>query len=78
MNYRAFSPEFWKKIRTANLLEKVHDELKYRSRKIGAYPNVASLLRFASSILIDSNEEWIPGNRYLPVKSEMISQDTLC
>jgi transposase-like protein len=76
MNYRAFPPEFWKKIRTTNLLERVHKELKRRSRKIGAFPNDASLLRLAGSILIDINEEWITGNRYLSVKSEMISLDT--
>jgi transposase-like protein len=77
MNYRAFPPEFWKKIRTTNLLERVHKELKRRSRKIGAFPNDASLLRLAGSILIDINEEWITGNRYLSVKNEMISPDTV-
>lgn len=77
MNYRSFPPEFWKKIRTTNLLERVNKELKRRSKKIGAFPNDASLLRLAGSILIDINEEWITGNRYLSVKSEMISLDTV-
>jgi len=76
MNYRSFSPEFWKKIRTTNLLERVHKKLKRRSRKIGAFPNDASLLRLTGSILIDINEEWITGNRYLSVKGEIISLDT--
>jgi len=76
MNYRAYPPEHWKKIRTTNLLERVNKELKRRSRKIGAFPNNASLFRLAGSILIDINEEWITGNRYLSVKSEMISLDT--
>ena len=77
MNYRSAPPEFWKKIRTTNLLERVHKELKRRSRKIGAFPNDASLLRLAGSILIDINEDWITGNRYLSVKNEMISLDTV-
>ena len=76
MNYRAFPPEFWKKIRTTNLLERVNRELKRRSKKIGAFPSDASLLRLAGSILIDINEEWITGSRYLSAKSEMISLDT--
>lgn len=76
LNYRSFSPEFWMKIRTTNLLERVNKDLKRRSRKIGAFPNDASLLRLAGSILIDINEEWIIGNRFLSVKNEMISLDT--
>ena len=77
MNYRAFPPEVWKKIRTTNLLERVNRELKRRTRKIGAFPSDASLLRIAGSLLIDINEEWITGSRYLSLKSEMISLDTV-
>ena len=76
MNYRAYPPEHWKKIRTTNLLERVHKELKRRTKKIGAFPNDASLSRLVVSILIDINEEWITGNRYLSVKSEMSTLDT--
>ena len=77
MNYRAYPPEHWKKIRTTNHLERVHKEIKRRTKKVGAFTNDASLLRLAVSILIDINEEWITGNRYLSVKSEMISLDTV-
>jgi transposase-like protein len=78
VNYRAFPPAHWKKIRTPNLLERVHKELKRRSRKIGALPTDASLIRLTGSILIDINEEWITDNRYLSVMNEMISLDTGC
>jgi putative transposase len=78
MNYRAFPTVLWKKIRPTNLLERVHKELNRRSRKIGAFLNDASLLSLAGSIRIDITEEWITGNRYLSVKSEMISLDTGC
>jgi transposase-like protein len=76
MNHRAYPPEHAKKIRTTNLLERVHKEIKHRTRKGGAYTNDASLLRLAVSIFIDINEEWITGNRYLSVINEMISLDT--
>jgi hypothetical protein len=46
------------------------------NKKVGAFTNDTSLLRLAVSILIDINEEWIMGNRYLSVMSEMISLDT--
>jgi len=77
MNYRSFPPQFWKKIRTTYLLERVNKELKRWRRKIGVFPNDASLLRLAGSILIDICEEWVTGNRYLSVKNEMISLDTV-
>jgi putative transposase len=76
MNFWTFPPEFWKKIRTPNLLERVNKELKRRCKKIGALPNDASLLGLAVTILIDINEEWVTGSRYLSLKSEMISLDT--
>ena len=76
MNYRAYPPEHWKKIRTTNLLDRVHKAIKRRTKKVGAFTNDASLLRLAVSILIDINEDWVTGNRYLSVKSEMISLDT--
>jgi transposase-like protein len=47
MNYRAFPPELRKKIRTTNLLERFHKEIKRRSKKIGAFPN-----EILSSILL--------------------------
>jgi transposase-like protein len=77
LNYRAFPPEFWKTIGSTNLLERVNMELKRRSRKIGAFPNDASLLIHVGSILFDINEDWITGNRYLFLKDEMISLDTV-
>ena len=76
MNYRAFPREHWKKIRTTNLLERVHKEIKRRTRKVGAFPNEVSLLRLAVSILIDVNEDWITGNWYLSVNNETIALDT--
>jgi len=76
LNYRAFPPEFRKKISTIPLGERVNKELSHRSRKIGAFPNDASLLRLAVSIFIGIIEEWITGNRYVSVKYEMISLDT--
>ena len=67
-NYQAFPKEHWRKIRNTNILERINKELKRRSKVIGAFPNDESLLRLAVSILIDINEEWITGNRYLSME----------
>jgi hypothetical protein len=68
--YKAFPKSHWKRIRTTNSLERINKELKRRSRVIGAFPNDASLLRLAVSILMDVNEEWVTGRRYLSMEEE--------
>lgn len=65
MNYMQFPQNHWKKIRTTNMMERINKELKRRSKVVGAFPNQNSVLRLAVSILIDINEEWITGNRYI-------------
>ena len=65
MNYMQFPEKHWKKIRTTNMMERTNKELKRRSRVVGAFPNQESVLRLAVSILIDINEEWITGNKYI-------------
>ena len=64
-NHRAFPKEHRKKIRTTNGLERINKELKRRSRVVGAFPNDASLLRLGGAILMDINEEWLTGKKYL-------------
>jgi len=64
-NYQAFPEEHWRRIRTTNMLERVAKELKRRARVIGAFPNKQSLIRLAGCILMDINEEWLFGRRYL-------------
>jgi len=64
-NHRAFPKEHWKKIRTTNGLERINKELKRRSRVVGAFPNDGALLRLSVTILMDINDEWLTGRKYL-------------
>ena len=82
-NYQAFPEEHWRRIRTTNMLERVAKELKRRARVIGAFPNEESLIRLAGCILMDINEEWLLGRRYLnmdgflnPASEEVIENFT--
>jgi hypothetical protein len=68
-NYKHFPKEHWRKIRTTNLMERVNKEIKRRSRVIGAFPSDDSLIRLIGSIMMDINEEWITGKRYLVIDS---------
>lgn len=67
-NYKAFPRPHWRRIRTTNGVERINKELKRRSRAVGAFSNDESLLRLAVCILMDINEEWITGNRYLSLE----------
>ncbi len=52
------------------MLERVNRELKRRTRVVGVFPNEESLFRLIGSILMDINEEWISGRRYLSWEEE--------
>jgi putative transposase len=64
-NYRSFSREHWRRIRTTNGLERINKELKRRTRVVGAFPSDQSFMRLGVSILIDINEEWMTTKKYL-------------
>lgn len=67
-NYKAFPRPYWRLIRTTNSLERINKELKRRSRVAGAFSNDQSLLRVAVCIMMDINEDWITGKRYLSLE----------
>jgi putative transposase len=55
-----------RKIRTNNCLERLNRELKRRTRVASVFPNEASLLRLATALLMETDEEWQSEKRYLP------------
>jgi len=69
-NYKAFPNAHWKRIRTTNIIERINKELKRRSRPVGAFPSDQSLMRLAGCIMININEEWVTGKRYLTMNEE--------
>lgn len=50
---------------STNVIEQVNLEIKRRCKIVGAFPNPQSFLRAVGSILMDVNEEWVCGVRYL-------------
>lgn len=67
--FMAFPKEHWSKLRSTNPLERVNREIGRRSDVVGIYPNDAALVRLAGSLLIEQNDEWLVGRRYLSEES---------
>ncbi len=59
-----------KKMRTSNALERLHEEIKRRTRVARLFPNEASLLRLVSAIEMEISEDWVAGKRYLNMQTE--------
>jgi len=63
--FYSFPAEHWPKLRSTNPLERVNREIGRRTDVVGIFPNDRSLIRLAASIVIEQNDEWLVGRRYL-------------
>ena len=64
--FYAFPPAHWQKIRTTNGLERLHGELKRRTRAVGAFPDRASALRLLTAVALKVAAIW-GDRRYVDV-----------
>ena len=60
-----FPRDHQRRIRTANLLERLNREVKRRTRVVGIFPNENACLRLISAFLMEKSEAWLIGHRYL-------------
>ena len=58
--------EHRRRLRTNNMLERLNREVKRRTRVATLFPNEDSLLRLATAVLMETDEEWQTEKRYLP------------
>jgi putative transposase len=67
--FYGFPAEHWPKLRSTNPLERVNREIGRRNDVVGIFPNDAALLRLAGMLLLEQNDEWLVGRRYLSESS---------
>ena len=58
-----------RRIRTSNMVERLSQEIKRRTRVIRVFPNEASVLRLVTAILMEISEDWETGSIYLQLDS---------
>jgi transposase-like protein len=67
-----------RRIRTTNALERLHRELRRRTRVVGIFPNPESCLRLTTALAQEQSEQWLSGRRYLdmsPLKQDQPEED---
>ena len=57
-------------MRTTNMLERLNEEIKRRTRVAGLFPSEPSLLRLVGALLMETDEDWQTGKRYLDMTVE--------
>jgi putative transposase len=53
------------RIRTTNGLERLHEEIKRRTRVVRIFPNTEACLRLVTALCVEQSEEWLSGKRYV-------------
>jgi len=54
-----------KRMRTTNMIERLHEEIRRRSRVVRIFPNSSSLARLVGTLILEWDEKWLTGRRYL-------------
>jgi len=62
--YFALPKQHWKRIRSTNGVERLHVEIKRRTRAVGAFPDRASALRLVTAVVLHATAIW-SDRRYL-------------
>lgn len=67
LTFYDFPKEHWRKIRTVNVVERLNQEQKRRTRVARLFPSVESCERLVVTIAMRINEEWATGNKYVTI-----------
>lgn len=56
--------QFWKRMRTSNIIENLNGQIHRRIRVCGLFPNPDSALRLVSAVLNEIHEDWQTDHKY--------------
>jgi len=58
----------YKHMRSTNMLERLNEEIKRRTRVVRIFPNEESCLRLVRALTTETHEEWLECSRYLDMR----------
>jgi putative transposase len=54
-----------KHLKSTNMLERLNEEIRRRTRVVRIFPNIESCLRLIRALAVETHEDWLEANRYL-------------
>lgn len=64
-----------RRLRTTNAIERLNREIRRRERVVGIFPNEEAALRLIGAVLMEIDEAWAAGHRYLDMTEYWIWRD---
>ncbi len=68
--------KYRRKLRTSNGLERLNEEIRRRDRVIRIYPNGESAIRLIGALLVEQDERWSTGKKYMDMQEYYDSLDS--
>ena len=65
LNFYRLPRQHHKHLKSTNLLERLNEEIKRRTRVVRIFPNPASCLRLIRALCAETHEAWLEDHRYL-------------
>ena len=69
LNFYRLPHQHHKHLKSTNLLERLNEEIKRRTRVVRIFPNPASCLRLVRALCAETPEGWLEDHRYLYMDS---------
>ena len=65
LNFYSLPRQHHKHLKSTNMLERLNEEIKRRTRVVRIFPNPASCLRLVRALCAETHEGWLEDHRYL-------------